>query len=262
MHAGKDAGHFTDVIVIVRWNKLAVFELRCAVGVKFMQADGEELHDLAGIIFVRAPGSGINLSIAPGFFIAEVIEVNAHAGVIGDRFEKIAKITKAVDKQSIVVVAESVGGIGESVGALIGNHEDLAPGVGDTLAKLVGGSDRLLPPDPFTAVREVLSTLIAGLGEKYRKMSLSWLGQLIVDPGGITYLLDAGDFLHRGAKAGLHKKTGSFARRHGNSLEREGQNIRPDNKRELYKQSIGLMRFDAKCFQANPRRGPVSAAKS
>jgi len=107
-----------------------------------------------------------------------------------------------------------------------------------------------LPPDPFTVVRKVSSILVAGLCEKYRKMSLSWLGQLVVDPGSITYLLDAGDFLDRGAKASLHKKTGSFARRHGSSLEREGQNIRPDNKREFYKQSIGPLRFNAKCFQA------------
>jgi hypothetical protein len=48
-------------------------------------------------------------------------------------------------------------------------------------------------------------------------------------------LLDAGDSLHRGAIACLHKKTRSFARRHGSSLEREGQNIRPDNKREFCK---------------------------
>jgi len=32
MHAGEDPSHFADVIIIERWNKLTVFELRVPSG--------------------------------------------------------------------------------------------------------------------------------------------------------------------------------------------------------------------------------------
>ena len=172
----KTRGHLADVIIIVGRNELAVLEARGAVQVELMKADGEELHDFARVILIWMPASGIVLASALRLFVAAIVEVYPHTRMIGDGLEKFPKITQTVGQKDVVVIAESVRAIRESVSASVGDHQKLAPRVSDTLSELISGGDCLLPPHEYTAMIPISgsenSRVSCRLREKNGKMSL------------------------------------------------------------------------------------------
>ena len=71
---GEDFGQTLNVIVVVGLYGLALcVQLQAAVGVEFVQTNGEQLQHFAGIVFIRrTAGGGI------GFLVALHVEVGSH----------------------------------------------------------------------------------------------------------------------------------------------------------------------------------------
>ena len=139
--AGEDFGQLGDGRLIVSGDGETVrAEGKGAVGLEHREPDGEKLHDLAGVVLVgRGAGDGI------GFAVAEGAEVVAHHRVKGDVFEESAEVAEGALAKDIVVVGDGLGLI-VAAEAHVGDDEDLAEGVGDALAKLVGSGEGVFEP--------------------------------------------------------------------------------------------------------------------
>ena len=205
---GEDLGHLGDDILIVGGDGQAGrVELEGAVGQKEIQTDGEELHDLAGVVFVgrgeRAAGG-----VKGGLRIPERAEVNRHHRIEGDVFQQCAEITEGAVAQNIVVVRDCFDG---EVAAVVGNDEDFTEREGDTLAQLVRSGDGVLPPRGLAVAGAIESIALAAEDSviTYRGCAMSGVreGQLGVDPSVVALGLDGGDFTAQGAKGGLGQES-------------------------------------------------------
>ena len=136
---GEDAGELLDVVAIVGGDRLAVdVELAGAVHVQLPQADREQLHDLAGEVFVRHP-----VDRRVGLAVADVAQIPAHPRVDGDFVKQRPVAAERVADHGVVPVRR-----GDAVAvALRPDHHDLAERPGDPLAEFVRREQGLPHPD-------------------------------------------------------------------------------------------------------------------
>lgn len=205
---GEDLGHLGDDILIVGGDGQASrVELEGAIGQKEIEADGEELHDLAGVVFVgrgeRAAGG-----VKGGLRIPERAEVNRHHRIEGDVLQQCAEISKGPIAQNIVVVGDALDG---DIAAVVGNDEDFTEREGDTLPQLVRCGDDVLPPRGLAVAGAIESVALAAIDSviTYRGCAMSGVrqGQLGVDPSAVALGLNGGDFTAQRAKGGLDQES-------------------------------------------------------
>ena len=203
--AGEDVGVADDGLLVVdgNWQALRVEDER-AVGMEAVEAEGEELEDLAGVVFVRdAAGGEVRL------VVAQHVEIAAHRGMEGDRFDQVAGVAEGVLEEGVVVVGQGLGAIVER--AVFGDDHDLAESEGDALAELVVGDDRMLPPrvEGQVPVVGVVRIGDVAVGLDVRQVEGGGLGDLRVDPGVEGRQgLEGGDVGRAGAEGGLLEEAG------------------------------------------------------
>ncbi len=108
-----------DDRLIVGGNRLALRVLAWrAVGIQFDQPDGEELHQLARVVFIRA-----DVARGIGFLVAEHREIHTHRRVQRHVLHQLPEIPESVAGEQVVVVGERVGTVVQR--ALLGDDHDL-----------------------------------------------------------------------------------------------------------------------------------------
>ena len=84
--AREDAREFLDVVLVVRWHRLAVcIEAGRAVGAKLFHADAEKLQDFACVVFVRHASA----SIGP-----VVVHQSSQLPIAGDSDTRCSNVSK------------------------------------------------------------------------------------------------------------------------------------------------------------------------
>ena len=103
--AGEGSGEALDDRLVVSWHRVEFgIEDEGAVGPEAIQADGEELQDLAGVVLIGNAANG-DVAIA----VPEHIEIPAHGGMERDRLEERAVIGEGIVGQRVVVRGERPG---------------------------------------------------------------------------------------------------------------------------------------------------------
>ena len=149
--SGEQRGQSRDLNLRIGGHQAAIGieDIRAIVPLP-VQADREELHDLAGIVFIRMPACRI-----VALLIGAHVEVETHGRREGHGLEDAtegaaARETRrgqAVVDELIVVVGENASVVVQRTGVVIPrHHHDLAHRKGEALAELVGAGNGLLPP--------------------------------------------------------------------------------------------------------------------
>ena len=221
--AGEDFGQLGDGRLIVgRDGESVRAEGEGAVGLELGQADGEELHDFAGVVLVgRGAGDGV------GFGVTQGAEVAAHRRVEGDVFEEGAEVAEGAVAEEIVVVGDGFSLV-VAAEAHVGDDEDLAEGEGDALAKLVGSGEGVFEPRGLAVVRvdgvpiaETLGAAIGvAVGDRGRAVRGKRQGHLRGDPGVDTAAGEGVDFGLSGSEGGLGEQARGIGYR--DTRERDG----------------------------------------
>ena len=207
--AGEDLGHRHHVGVVVGLDGLAVaVQARAAVLVELDQADAEQLHHLAGKVFVRqAPGGRVFLAVA------DVGEVDAHHRAQGDVLQQVAVVAEGLAVQGVQVIGIGPG-VGVEVRIGLRHHEDLVQRPGHALAQLVLPQVGGLPEAAHhrgrvvaAAIGAVGGTLVVQLLHIVDEVVRGRQGLLLGDPGRLAHARHTLDLGGRGAEAGLLQET-------------------------------------------------------
>ena len=143
--AGEDFRHLGDGRLIVGGDgQPGGIEFERAVGLELIEADGEELHDLARVVLVGR-GEQVALVIVGGLRAAQRAEVDAHDRAERDVFEQGAEIAEGAVHKQVVVVRHALRVVEERA-VNVGDDKELAQGEGDALTELIGRSRGDLPP--------------------------------------------------------------------------------------------------------------------
>lgn len=86
------------------------------------QANGEELHDLAGVILIGRGERGAG-GIEGGLGVAEGTRILAHEGAEADLFEEGAVVAEGAVAEDVVVVGDGFGAVVVAEGD-VGDDED------------------------------------------------------------------------------------------------------------------------------------------
>ena len=98
----EDSGHTAHIGLRVGFSGNTAIELWGAIVVQLDQANGEQLHELTGIVFIGlTAGDHIALDVT---LVGQVIP---HGGTQGDLFQQGAVITKSVLLQNIQVIGHT-----------------------------------------------------------------------------------------------------------------------------------------------------------
>ena len=152
-------------------------------------ADGEELHELAGVVLVGdSAGGGV------GHGVVAHVEILAHGGAQRDVFHDLAVVGEGIVEQH-VLVGDHVAVPDELVD---GGNEDLAEGEGDALAKLIRIGDSVGEEVGRHASLVAGDDVVIGDGRH---------GELIGDPLLEAEGLDGGGVGGRGTEGTLFKET-------------------------------------------------------
>jgi hypothetical protein len=240
--SGEDPGEHADLGLAVSRDGLAgghgdtvgvevgtVGEARAAVGLEQPESDGEKLHHLAGVVFVReAVERGVGLPVA------QRAEVEAHPRVAGHGLEQLAVGAKRVFEQEVLITRHRALVVVERAHA-VGEDKDLAEREGDALAQRIGGvvvAQRLAPPglEALAAADGGGRGAVAefGLpGQDQREVELRGAGELRVEPAGEAQRAHPRQLGRRGAEGRLGEETrGGFFRRP--TVGRVGEHERGD----------------------------------
>ncbi len=117
-----------------------VVELERSVLIQFVKSDGEQLHDFARVVLVRA---GVQHRVR--LVVMHHVEVIAHGWVKGDVLEQLSKIAEGILGQQIPVGRHAFRMIIHGV-AVAGDDHELTQREGDALAQLVRRIDHGVPP--------------------------------------------------------------------------------------------------------------------
>ena len=195
------------VVVAVGGNGAAVAVLfDGAVGVELFEADGEELHHLAGIVLVRGLREFTGRVVA-FLLVADVGEIHAHHRVQGHVLQQLAKIAEGVAGQHVVIAGHP---LRIMAGIATGrHHEDLGQRIRNALAQLVvlGGG---VPPGVVGVLQlaVVATARLPGVHDVHQRGAA--LAELLFDPGIGGAAGEGGDVAGRGAEAGLGEEAAGF----------------------------------------------------
>ena len=198
--AGVGAGECLDLILGVGGDGISGgVELGCAVSVEEVEAHGEELHELAGVVLVGDLGGAVH---GDGFVAVEHVEIGAHAGGEGDVLHDGGEVAEGVVDESVLE-----GDDGAGVDGVGGDDEHLGEGEGDALAKLVGCCEGGLPPLRLRAGDEVVGARGWRRGG-YEREGGRLRGELLVEVAGYADGFDVLDVGEGGAEGGLVEQAG------------------------------------------------------
>ena len=137
--AGEDRGQPHHVGVGIGGDGIAAaLQLLRAVVVELPEADGEQLHDLAGVVLV-----GIGGGVA--FVVAEHVEELTHHRAQGHVLKELAEVAEGVLAQHVVVTGFAAGHALDGRGVVAGDDEQLAQGVLHSFPQLVVAGQSRLP---------------------------------------------------------------------------------------------------------------------
>ena len=109
------------------------------VEVEFLQADREQLHHLARIVFVGLAAGG-----RVALVVVQKAQVSAHRGRLRDEGEQVAVVAEGVGFEPVEKRARREAAIGQH-DSVQRDHEDLAQRQRDPLAQHIGARDQLAP---------------------------------------------------------------------------------------------------------------------
>ena len=105
LQASEDFGEFGNMTVVVSGNWFIIaIEDEAAIIVKQKEADGEQLHDFTGVIFVGEAVEG-----RVGLAVASVAEIVAHQRMQCYVVQQVAEIAEGVLQEQIVPLGRSIG---------------------------------------------------------------------------------------------------------------------------------------------------------
>ena len=228
-HGGKT---LDDRLVVGRHQRALRVHHQRAVRPLAIQADGEQLHDFAGVVFVRVR-AGDEAALAVGAHV----EIQAHGGREGDVLEQVAEISKRAVQERVVVVAERAAVVLQN--AVLRDDHDLVQGERDALPQLIGRGDGLLPPGVVherTRIRR--RGIQARIGQQQGQMIRRRQGDLPVNPTGIARRLHSSDAGGTRAKRRLNQKPRGRVRvggiiRPSGRRRRRSKNLRTIGGREV-----------------------------
>ena len=99
---GEDAGQAAHITLGIGLNGSAVHELKRAIVAQIQEPNGEELHELTGVIFI-----GLRARHRVGFDIALVGQIVSHRRGHGDLFNQGAKVAKHIGLEDVQVVCNA-----------------------------------------------------------------------------------------------------------------------------------------------------------
>ena len=182
-----------------------------AVRSQLMQADGEELHQLAGEVLVgQAAAGGVFL------LVAHVRQVQAHRRRQRDLLDQVAEIAEGLAVQQVEIAGVGACMQPQAV-VMLRDHEDLVQREGGARAQLVRRLAGMAPEMVSDLVRVVLraarpvfrTEVVAGL-DRADEVGRGRQGQLPVDPGGQSGDGELLDLAGQGAEAGLQQQPGGL----------------------------------------------------
>ncbi len=141
--ASEHTCEFGDVALVIGGNRKAVgTQHKAAVRMAQHQTDGEELHDLTGVVFVRE-----NVHAAAGVLgaVAQMGEVDAHHRAVAHALEQVAILAERAVGQHVPVIGSAVVAGGHRAVVFRDDH-DLAQGGGHALTHLGFGLQGHRPP--------------------------------------------------------------------------------------------------------------------
>jgi hypothetical protein len=212
---------FDDGLIESRNGLAQRVALRRAVRVELHEADGEQLHELARVVFV-----GADISRRVRFLIAEHREVHAHHRVQRHVLHQGAEVAECVARQRVVVVGEPERILCERD---LRHHHDLRQRPGDALAQLVVAVHDVLEPDvdPLLVQLANLETgrnRIRQRGPHVRQLQRRLRDELLVDPACVfRRVIERTEALRRGL------------RRAERRLVQEPVRLRIDRRRRCYR---------------------------
>ena len=110
-------------------------EHRSSVGIQLGQAQREELHQLAGVIFV---GGGAFDGV--GFIVVRHVQIGAHGGTQGDGFDDVGVAAEGVIAEDSPVGRKGVSRMHRN----LRHHPDLREDERHALPQLIRPGDRIL----------------------------------------------------------------------------------------------------------------------
>ena len=139
--AGKNFGQALNVGVVVGFLRVAAgVQCQGAVGLQAVQTDGKELHDLAGVVFVRqSAGDRV------GLLVALHIEIRAHGRGQGDGVQQSAEIAKRVFLKNVPIIGQREVFPGHRPQTQGRYDEDFRQSQRSALAYRVGRGEQLVP---------------------------------------------------------------------------------------------------------------------
>ena len=142
--ASEDAGQLRDVVVVVSRDGQAFgTQDETAIWVTQNEADGEELHDLTSVVFIRADDDTA-AGIVSGA-VGDAGEVNAHHRVQRHLLQKGAVLAESTLGEHVPPVCRAVVPL-QHARITLGDDGDLAQGLCHTLTKLVLALQHHRPP--------------------------------------------------------------------------------------------------------------------
>mmetsp|Transcript_44420 Transcript_44420/g.103655 ORF Transcript_44420/g.103655 Transcript_44420/m.103655 type:complete len:230 (+) Transcript_44420:2728-3417(+) len=142
--ACENAGEVHDVLVAVGWDGLPVrAEHLGAVRVELPQADGKELHDLTGVVFIREEPITVEGTVP---LVGEVV---AHDWAVGHFSQHVAEVAEGMPDENVIVVNVHLSMVGR--GVIRRNDEDLCQRPCHPLPELVRGLQRKHRPNGGTS---------------------------------------------------------------------------------------------------------------
>ena len=157
---GEDTCQAAHIFAAVGFHRVAAANDGGTVVLQLHQANGEKLHQLAGVVFV-----GLAACFGVGLGVAAVGEVVTHCGAQRQSLQQLAVIAKSVGLQNVEIVAQRKLAPG-AVHPQNRNHTDFRQGQHHPLAQGVSAPDEG-PPDRVVhtalAVPELFGVVAVGI---------------------------------------------------------------------------------------------------
>ena len=203
-----------NIVLAVGFLQRAVQELRCAVEIKLDEADGEQLHDFACIIFVRQRAGGCVV-----FHIAAKGEEFPHRRTGRDRLQQRTVVAEGIGFEQVEVGGGRKRSPARTDKAINGGDHDFGQGQRHALAQGVGSAEHL---QPGSGIEPRLGVLVDRRVVSVRDQPVPAAGRyrcrkLLIDPCRITDRLHASNLIARGTHRRLREKPGGIRRRNGDT---------------------------------------------
>ena len=193
------------LLVIGRDRLVLGVQAQRAVRVKLVEADREQLQDLAGVVLV-----GIEPQLGDRLAARRHVEVDPHGGAERHRLQQLAEVAETVLRQEVEIRRQPLRVVAH-VGVHVRDHEELGEREGDPLAELVGSLHGLLEKGPPHQPGRLLLTprhrLVVG-----REMGGRGHRELLVEPAREALLLKGLHLARPRPVRRLEKETGGVLR--------------------------------------------------